>query len=82
VNPTVKPPPPVIVQDAEDRIVEGAALSTHVTSAVKPVPVPLTTAPAPPDVGVRSKVGVGPGDTVKLSVAESPEPAFVVTITV
>jgi hypothetical protein len=78
----MKPPPPVIVQDDEARTAEGAAVSTHVTSAAKPVPVPLTTVPVEPVIGVRVKVGTGPAETVKLSVAESPEPAFVVTVTV
>jgi len=82
VNPTVTFPPPVIVQDAEARIVAGAALSTHIVSAVNPVPLPVTTIPAGPDVGVTVKVPTGPAVTVKDAKAESLAPRFVMTVTV
>ena len=82
MNPTVNAPPPIMIQDDEARTADGAAVSKHVTSAVKPVPAPVTTVPVEPVIGVRAKVGTGPAATVKLKVAESPEPAFVVTVTV
>lgn len=82
MNPILALPPPVIVQDGEDKIIEGAALSTHDTSVVNWVATPETTVDIGPDVGVSVNVGGGPALTVKLVVAESPRPAFVSTLTV
>jgi hypothetical protein len=82
MNPIVAFPPPVRVHDGEDRTVDGAALSRHHVSAVNPVALPLTTVPIGPDAGATVKVGTGPVVIVKLATAESPEPPFVVTVTV
>lgn len=77
MNPTLAFPAPVIVQDGEDRIADGAAVSWQDVSVVNPVAKPVTAVPRPADVGVSVKVPGGPAVTAKLAVAESP--AFVVT---
>jgi hypothetical protein len=77
MNPILAFPPPEMVQDGEDRIAAGAAVTRHDTSVVKPVAKPETTVPTAPDVGVSAKVPGGPAVTAKLAVATSP--AFVVT---
>jgi len=69
--------PPAMVQDGEDRIPDGAEMSEHVVSVVKPGPEPETTWPIGPDNGVSVKVLLGPTVTAKLALAESPAPAFV-----
>ena len=82
VNPALAFPPPVIEHDADDRTAEGAALSRHDESVVNPVAEPETTVPTWPDVGFSVKVPTGPAVTVKVAVAVSAAPRFVVTVTV
>ena len=76
MNPTVAFPP-ATVQDCEENILEGAEMSTQLVSVGNPVPLPETTAPAGPVVGVRVRLLVGPAVTANVAVAESPAPAFV-----
>jgi hypothetical protein len=80
MNPILAFPPPVMVQDGEDRIAAGAAVSRHDVSVVNPVAKPVTIVPAEPDAGVSVKVPGGPAVTTKLALATSP--ALVVTVTV
>jgi hypothetical protein len=75
-------PLPVIEQDGADRITLWVATSKHDVSDVNPVAWPVTTVPMGPDVGVSAKVPSGPAVTMNVAVAESPEPMFVVTVTV
>jgi hypothetical protein len=75
-------PPPATVQEGEDRMDDGAAVSRQVVSLVNPLALPLTTVPVDPDVGVTVNVIGGPDDTWKVAVAESLAPRFVVTVTV
>ena len=82
MNPTATLPLPVIVHDGEDRIADGEAVSKHDTSLVNPVPLPLTTVPVGPNIGIRVNVPSGPAVTVKGAEAESRAPRFVVTVTV
>jgi hypothetical protein len=75
-------PPPKILQEGEDMMLDGAAVSRQVVSLVNPLALPLTTVPVDPDVGVSVNVIAGPDDTWKVAVAESLAPRFVVTTTV
>jgi hypothetical protein len=71
----------VIVQEGEDKMVEGAAVAIHEVSLANPLALPVTTVPDDPDVGVSVRVIGGPDDTRKVAVAESLAPRFVVTVT-
>ena len=51
-------------------------------SVVKPEAWPETGVPIGPEVGASVKVPSGPDETMKLAVAESRAPRFVVTVTV
>lgn len=76
MNPTVAFPP-AIVQDGEENMATGTELSIQLVSVGNPVPLPETTVPIGPDVGVSTRPLVGPAVTAKVAVAESPGPAFV-----
>ena len=82
MNPTLAFPPPVIVHEADDRISGGVAVSWHDVSVVNPVAWPETGVPMGPEVGTSVNVPSGPAATMKLAVAESRAPRFVVTVTV
>jgi hypothetical protein len=82
MNPTLALPPPVIVHEADERSSEGAAVSWHDVSVVNPVAWPETGVPMGPEVGTSVNVPSGPAATMKLAVAESVPPRFVVTVTV
>jgi hypothetical protein len=81
VNPTAMFPAPRMLQEAEDRIVDGAAVTMHELSLENPPALPVTTVPVDPDAGVSVRVIGGPDDTRKVAVAESLPPRFVVTVT-
>jgi hypothetical protein len=74
--------PPIIVHDDEDNSPEGLDVSIHDASVRNPEADPETTVPGGPDVGVSVRVSTVPEVTVKVALAESPGPPFVVTITV
>ena len=82
MKPTLAFPPPVIVHDAAESIVDGLAVTWHDVSLVKPVPWPETGVPIGPVVGASVRVPSGPAATMKVAVAVSVPPRFVVTVTV
>jgi hypothetical protein len=82
VNPIAMFPPPRTVQEGEDRMADGIAVSRHVVSLVNPPAEPVTTVPVDPDVGSSVTVSAGPNDARKVEVAVSLAPRFVVTVTV
>jgi len=82
VNPTLAFPLPVMLHDGDERIKAGVAVSWQVVSLVNPVADPETIVPTCPSVGVSVRVPSGPADTVKVALAESPDPMFVVAVTV
>jgi len=82
MNPTLAFPPPVIVHEADERSSGGVAVSWHDVSVVNPVAWPETGVPMGPEVGASVNVPSGPAATMKLAVAVSVPPRFVVTATV
>lgn len=79
MNPTVALPPDM-AHDGEANKLEGEAESTQLVSVGKSEPVPDTTVPTGPEVGLSTRALVGPAVTVNVAVAESP--IFVLTPTV
>jgi hypothetical protein len=69
-----------MVHEGEANKLEGLEESTQLVSVGNPEAVPETSVPIGPDVGVSSKMLVGPAVTVNVAVAESA--AFVWTPTV
>jgi hypothetical protein len=72
----------MMVHDVEDSSPGGLEVSIHAVSVENPVAVPETTVPGGPDVGANVRAATVPEVTVKVALAESPAPPFVVTITV
>jgi len=81
MNPTLAFPPPVIVHEAAERSPCGVAVSWHDVSVVNPEAWPETGVPMGPEVGTSVNVPSGPAATMKLAVAVSVPPRFVVTVT-
>jgi len=72
----------MMVQDGEESSPEGLDVSIHATSLENPVAEPETTVPGGPDVGVSVRAPTVPEVAVKVALAESLAPIFVVTVTV
>ena len=70
MNPTVALPPE-IAHEGEANKAEGEEESTQLRSVGNPEPVPDTTVPIGPEVGVSTKVLDGPEATVNVVLAES-----------
>ena len=70
MNPTVALPPE-IAHEGDANKPEGEEESTQLRSVGNPEPVPDTTVPIGPEVGLSTKALDGPAITVKVAVAES-----------